>query len=201
MGVPGPAVQAADHSMLGIARTSSLRLGVPECLRTGAPNARRQMFAQQPGASEHSKMLGRTRRGGHGRWRSRRARRRAWRGASTRALRPSSEAAERCSASPGWCGSAHCAKTTSRSAEHPAEDTKGGKRRGEARALFPGAVGHEEVDGAGRVHHFRERAHGVQAHLLGRLALHTNPMRSQRRLRQGAEKRLTSRRSASSGSM
>ena len=58
LGVPGPAVQAADHSMLGIARTSSLRLGVPECLRTGAPNARRQMFAQQPGDSEHSKMLG-----------------------------------------------------------------------------------------------------------------------------------------------
>ena len=122
-------------------------------------------------------------------------------------------------------GPLSCAKTTRRSAEHPVEDTKGGKRRGEARALFPGAVGHEEVDGAGWVHHFRERAHGVQAHLLGRLALHTaspcvlssarearsvrggdgreatNPMRSQRRLGQGAEKWLTSRRSASSGSM
>ena len=39
MGVPGPAVQAADHSMLGIARTSSLRLGVPECLRTNTKRA------------------------------------------------------------------------------------------------------------------------------------------------------------------
>ena len=39
LGVPGPAVQAADHSMLGIARTSSLRLGVPECLRTGTKRA------------------------------------------------------------------------------------------------------------------------------------------------------------------